>query len=154
MKTFIINEEEKKRILGMHKSATSNHYLTEQESVNPTEDLTPNNLSTFQSLNGESYNIDFSKKLIYGPGKNFNIKNTVVDLIPPQVFSGKYKFQYFGGNQYNDQIEKLKVAAFEHEVILTKYPMVSLQGSSSIAIVVVERNKAPMIMFGLFNPNF
>lgn len=29
MKTFIINEEEKKRILGMHKSATSNHYLTE-----------------------------------------------------------------------------------------------------------------------------
>ena len=29
MKTFIINEEEKKRILGMHKSASSNHYLKE-----------------------------------------------------------------------------------------------------------------------------
>jgi hypothetical protein len=32
--------------------------------------------------------------------------------------------------------------------------MVSLEGGSSIAIVVVERNKAPMIMFGQFNPNF
>jgi hypothetical protein len=30
MKTFIINEEEKNRILNMHKSATSKHYLMEQ----------------------------------------------------------------------------------------------------------------------------
>jgi hypothetical protein len=32
MKKFIITEEERNRILGMHKSATSKHYLMEQTS--------------------------------------------------------------------------------------------------------------------------
>lgn len=31
MKTFIISEEEKKRILNMHETMTKNHYLMEQE---------------------------------------------------------------------------------------------------------------------------
>jgi len=34
MNKFIITEEEKNRILGMHKSATSNHYLMEQGNTN------------------------------------------------------------------------------------------------------------------------
>ena len=153
MKKFVITEEEKNRILGMHKSASSIHYLMEQETVNPTEDLTPKNLSMLQSLNGGSYNIDFSKFLIYGPGKNLNIKNTIIDV--PSALSGKYNFQYFAPGQYTNQIEKLTNAGFTNEEILTKYPLVLLKSNtSSIAIAVVDRNKTPMIMFGMFNPNF
>jgi hypothetical protein len=33
MKSLLITEEEKSRILGMHKLATSNHYLNEQTSL-------------------------------------------------------------------------------------------------------------------------
>ena len=39
MKTFIINEEEKKRILGMHKSSTSNHYLIKEQEEDSYSDL-------------------------------------------------------------------------------------------------------------------
>jgi len=43
MKKFIISEEEKNRILGMHQDATKRHYLKEQES-RPSQTFSPENI--------------------------------------------------------------------------------------------------------------
>lgn len=56
MKTFIIAEEEKKRILGMHKSATSNHYLTEQEDLKIQISEFPQVVQKFITDNGLNQN--------------------------------------------------------------------------------------------------
>ena len=49
MKRIIISEQEKNRILGMHKYATSKHYLMEQSGVTST----PNGIV----INGENYTV-------------------------------------------------------------------------------------------------
>jgi hypothetical protein len=49
MKNLIITESERNRILGMHKSASSRHYLMEQSGVTST----PNGIV----INGENYTV-------------------------------------------------------------------------------------------------
>jgi hypothetical protein len=55
MGKFIITEEEKSRILGMHKSATSNHYLTEQ-TTGDTQLKVINSVDAFNTLYSNGYN--------------------------------------------------------------------------------------------------
>jgi hypothetical protein len=62
MNKFIINEEEKNRILGMHKSATSNHYLTEQS--------TGNTLPVVTKVYIEKYGNPGSGKCLQNPNLN------------------------------------------------------------------------------------
>jgi hypothetical protein len=56
MKKFLISEEEKKRILGMHKDATKRHYLGEQSNTGVTEpSSTETAKPTFTGGDGVAY---------------------------------------------------------------------------------------------------
>jgi hypothetical protein len=56
MKKFLISEEEKKRILGMHKDATKRHYLGEQSNTGVTEpSSTETAKPTFTDSDGVAY---------------------------------------------------------------------------------------------------
>ena len=91
MKQFIITEEEKKRILGMHKSATSNHYLTEQELTGST---------TNQPKAGDPVSVDQLPQEIQDFVKTYGLTGTFNQTSVNGVF-GK-TFGYRKGNTSSD----------------------------------------------------
>jgi hypothetical protein len=101
MKKFLISEEEKNRILGMHKDATKRHYLSEQTSPN-----------TEQSGNIDKktmYNQDLVKWNPYFPIKSEDLVNYANEV-------RQKKFDYSKSDNYNQNpnfkaIEKVMLIA-------------------------------------------
>ena len=91
MKKFVITEEEKSRILGMHKSRTSNHYLMEQSEtiVAPTDAYNKLvNLEDGTEGTREEDNIKFGN-LVIGPiGFNDSTKGGSITMKKDYVEKG------------------------------------------------------------------
>jgi hypothetical protein len=73
MKKFIISEEEKNRILGMHQDATKRHYLKEQES-RPSQTFSPENVKKIYDTANQLFN--------RGDKKGF----FTIDTLPTHMF--------------------------------------------------------------------
>jgi hypothetical protein len=68
MKKFIITEEEKNRIIGMHKTATSKHYLMEQVTGDTQTNVGPyDECFTSQGIPQEKIPQSCKSKETYGP---------------------------------------------------------------------------------------
>lgn len=83
MKRFIISEEEKSRILGMHKEATKRHYLGEQGSA-PSQTFSPENVKKIKNAADEKlkrgdkqgfFTIDSLPTFMFGLNNSNNFAN-------------------------------------------------------------------------------
>ena len=80
MNKFIITEQERSRILVMHKKRTSNHYLMEQVSGDTLEGL------TIQSLDIKKGS--FGTSVTLSNGKTYTYTSEDVTTFPQMVYSG------------------------------------------------------------------
>jgi hypothetical protein len=87
MKKFIITEDERSRILGMHESATSRHYLNEQV-TGETEDLwirLVNKLGKDKfTINGSHATLVLPDKSILGIGQPYEDNSFGIDIKLPK----------------------------------------------------------------------
>lgn len=120
MKKFIISEEEKNRILGMHQDATKRHYLKEQEVPQPA-----GNVNKRAEINTQSFKNDVNGKILaQNPQfvKLINDNNINLPALLQQItmepnkrqfsFKGSdgkdiaVSFSSYGGTNYQGAIEK------------------------------------------------
>ena len=86
MKSFIITESEKNRILNMHKSATSKHYLMEQGCVN-----VPPTISKF--VNFKVYDLENNQTIIPTSEEEINTPPQGEKVISRNVSSRRRNFR-------------------------------------------------------------
>ena len=80
MNKFIITEQEKSRILDMHKTRTSRHYLMEQVSGDTLEGQTIQSLNIVRGSSGTTVTLSDGKTYTYTPEN--------VTTFPQMVYSG------------------------------------------------------------------
>jgi|AACY02.6.fsa_nt_gi hypothetical protein len=127
MKKFLISEEEKNRILGMHQEATKRHYLGEQTSPSSTTPAKPS-----YEVNGVAY---------YVPGLNDTNFNKFVDtqtavgggdMIAFAKFMKQIGASWGAGGispfAYPDETYKQQMDIFTQKLLKTKDPKTAMEG--------------------------
>lgn len=127
MKKFLISEEEKNRILGMHQEATKRHYLGEQTSPSSTTPAKPS-----YEVNGVAY---------YVPGLNDTNFSTFTDtqsavgggdMIAFAKFMKQIGASWGAGGispfAYPDETYKQQMDIYTQKLLKTKDPKIAMEG--------------------------